>query len=215
MWPYAELAWRLVGDVRSGWLDGQPGLCKVIDLPPEELGLEPLRGLLRCLHERSGRFLDQSVRDGTQTEGALLARTEPEIARVRETLRRAVSQFIAELPERDASHPMLSQRRGGRVRFAGSWSVRLAGNGFHAAHHHPQGWISSALYLSVPEGLAAREGQLDLGGAPECMDLGLAPRLSVEPMPGRLVLFPSWMWHGTRPFREGERMTIAFDIARA
>jgi len=36
----------------------------------------------------------------------------------------------------------------------------------------------------------------------------------VEPKPCRLALFPSWMWHGTRPFGEGERMTVAFDVAR-
>jgi hypothetical protein len=29
------------------------------------------------------------------------------------------------------------------------------------------------------------------------------------------VLFPSYFWHGTRPFRNrGERVTIAFDIRR-
>ena len=35
----------------------------------------------------------------------------------------------------------------------------------------------------------------------------------VEPRPGRLVLFPSWMWHGTVPFGAGERLTVAFDVA--
>ena len=33
-------------------------------------------------------------------------------------------------------------------------------------------------------------------------------------MPGRLALFPSTMWHGTVPFADGERLTIAFDVAR-
>ena len=214
VWPYAALAWRLTGDERSEWLDGRAGLVKVIDLPAESIGLEPLRALLRRLHKGSGRFLDQSVRNGTQTEGALLARVEPEIARMREVLRSTVAEFRGQLPPVDPGHPMLSQRRTGRVRFSGSWSVRLGGRGFHAAHHHPQGWISSALYLSVPGGLEVGEGQLDLGGAPEGMGIKLSPRQTVEPREGRLVLFPSWMWHGTRPFREGERMTIAFDIAR-
>jgi Putative 2OG-Fe(II) oxygenase len=30
---------------------------------------------------------------------------------------------------------------------------------------------------------------------------------------GRLVLFPSTNWHGTLPFDEGERLSIAFDVA--
>ena len=42
----------------------------------------------------------------------------------------------------------------------------------------------------------------------------LPPFRTVEPKPGRLALFPSYMWHGTRPFGEGERLTVAFDVAR-
>ncbi|SFG14726.1 Tfp pilus assembly protein PilF [Novosphingobium sp. CF614] len=213
MWPYAALAWRLAGDPRADWLDGRPGICKVIDLDSRQIGLDRLRALLQRLHRGSGRFLDQSVRGGTQTEGALLARMDPEIACVREVLRREVAQFVSALPAPEAAHPMLSQARAARPRFAGSWSVRLTDAGFHTAHHHPQGWVSSALYLSVPGGLEGKEGQLDLGAAPAGLGVDLEPRHSVEPREGRLVLFPSWMWHGTRPFRSGERMTIAFDIA--
>ncbi|WP_373475225.1 putative 2OG-Fe(II) oxygenase [Sphingorhabdus sp.] len=33
-------------------------------------------------------------------------------------------------------------------------------------------------------------------------------------LPGRLVLFPSTMWHSTIPFAAGERLTIAFEIRR-
>lgn len=46
-----------------------------------------------------------------------------------------------------------------------------------------------------------------------------APRLKpenfVRPSPGLLVLFPSYMWHGTVPFSgapEIRRLTIAFDV---
>jgi Putative Zn-dependent protease, contains TPR repeats len=215
VWPYAALAWRLTGDERAEWLDGRSGLCKVVDLDTDEIGLDRLRSLLRRLHAGSGRFLDQSVRGGTQTEGPLLARIDPEITRVREVLRREVARFASQLPPPDPHHPMLSQDRHRRPRFSGSWSVRLSDAGFHTAHHHPQGWISSALYLSVPDDLAANEGWLDIGTAPSDLRADLPVRMSVEPRAGRLVLFPSWMWHGTRPFRSGERLTIAFDVARA
>lgn len=47
------------------------------------------------------------------------------------------------------------------------------------------------------------------------MELGLKPAQLVEPKVGRLVLFPSTMWHGTVPFADAERMTVAFDVARA
>lgn len=38
----------------------------------------------------------------------------------------------------------------------------------------------------------------------------------VAPQPGRLVLFPSMLWHGTVPFgAAAERLTIAFDVVPA
>jgi len=43
-------------------------------------------------------------------------------------------------------------------------------------------------------------------------DAGLSPRRAIQPLPGRLVLFPSYMWHGTIPFHDASpRVTIAFD----
>jgi hypothetical protein len=34
----------------------------------------------------------------------------------------------------------------------------------------------------------------------------------IRPHVGRLALFPSTLFHGTRPFSAGERMTVAFDV---
>jgi predicted 2-oxoglutarate/Fe(II)-dependent dioxygenase YbiX len=53
-----------------------------------------------------------------------------------------------------------------------------------------------------------------LGAAPPELGLELLPYQFVQPKPGRLVLFPSTMWHGTQPFANGERLTVAFDMAR-
>ena len=77
------------------------------------------------------------------------------------------------------------------------------------------GWLSSALYVALPPELGpAHAGWLTLGEPQAQLMLDLPPTRMIEPKPGRLVLFPSWMWHGTRPFSEGERMTVAFDVAR-
>ncbi|HEX7465481.1 MAG TPA: putative 2OG-Fe(II) oxygenase, partial [Usitatibacter sp.] len=32
---------------------------------------------------------------------------------------------------------------------SGAWSVRLRSGGFHTAHVHPEGWISSACYIAL------------------------------------------------------------------
>jgi hypothetical protein len=157
------------------------------------------------------------VRGGTQTDGQLFPRTEPEIRDLRRAVVEVVAEHIAQLPPRDPAHPVLSPRRDARVRFTGSWSVRLTGGGRHISHIHPMGWFSSAFYLVVPPADARGPepaGWLTLGEPPAELKLDLPPLRLIEPKPGRLVLFPSLMWHGTRPFDAGERLSVAFDVAR-
>jgi hypothetical protein len=126
-----------------------------------------------------------------------------------------VESYVAQLPSPDARHPLLGRRRDRRIRFAGSWSVRLRSGGKHSSHVHTQGWISSALYVALPHRGAdepSDAGWLTLGQPDEQLGLGMEPRRKVEPLAGQLVLFPSWMWHGTVPFAHGERLTVAFDV---
>jgi tetratricopeptide (TPR) repeat protein len=213
MWPYLAVAWRLANDPRYEWLEGRPELVQVVDLADRLPADGRLASVLHSLHTASAQQFDQSVRGGTQTEGALFARVEPEIAQVRAMVVDAVEQYRAKLPPRESGHPTLAARRDERVRFRGSWSVRLRGAGHHANHVHPAGWLSSALYVALPEDMTDRAGWLTLGQPQDELGLGLEPVRLIEPRPGRLVLFPSTMWHGTLPFARGERLTIAFDVA--
>lgn len=212
-WPYASIAWRKTSDTRWEWLEGDNRLVQTFDIAAELSSIDALGACLRSLHAGSGRFLDQSVRGGTQTDGPLFARLEPEIRDLRRAIVKAVERYRASLPPMDATHPMLRHRRDGPVRFSGSWSVRLEGAGFHSHHVHPQGWISSAFYVSIPEGMEGEEGWLTLGEPQAELGVQLPPVRRISPRPGQLVLFPSMMWHGTLPFDSGERMTVAFDVA--
>lgn len=213
LWPYLATAWRMTGDPRSTWLEGDPRLIGVYDIADDVGPLDALADRLRALHIATHQPLDQSLRGGTQTDGMLFARVESEIRRLRAAILAAVAKHVEQLPH-DPTHPTLSQPRE-PIRIAGSWSVRLTGEGRHIAHVHPAGWISSAFYVTLPDevGEGRNAGWLSLGDQPE-LGLDLPPIRLVEPRPGRLVLFPSTMWHGTRPFRAGERMTVAFDVAR-
>lgn len=212
-WPYASICWRKLGDDRWDWLEGDERLVRTFDLTGKLPSIGDLGRCLRRLHQQSGRFLDQSVRGGTQTDGPLLSRIEPEIRALRAAVVDAVEEYRAQLPPIDPAHPMLRHRRDGAVRFSGSWSVRLAAMGRHSHHVHPQGWISSAFYVAVPESLTGDEGWLTLGEPQSELGLDLPPIRRLEPSQGKLVLFPSMMWHGTLPFASGERMTVAFDVA--
>ena len=50
-------------------------------------------------------------------------------------------------------------------------------------------------------------------GVPRYPVLAATPEFMVQPVAGLLVLFPSYMWHGTTAIHgEEHRTTIAFDV---
>jgi len=213
-WAHLDLAWRLAGDERHHWLSGQPGLHGTCDLGLADRELHELRDLLRAFHRTRAHPIGQSLRGGTQTRGRLFWRTEPAIKQLHDAITAAVEAHFEHLPPQDHRHPLLRHRES-RVSVEGSWSVRLTGHGFHVNHIHPQGILSSACYISVPTSLGSgdgREGWLELGRPPAELGLPIEPLAQVEPRPGRLVLFPSYLFHGTRPFPAGERLSVAFDV---
>jgi tetratricopeptide (TPR) repeat protein len=216
MWSYASTAWRLADDPRWQWLEGDSRLVSVTDISDLLPPLDILGSTLRDLHKAKGEYLDQSVRGGTQTDGPLFCRIDPVIRQLRQAVVTAVERHVAQLPPHDPSHPTLRQPRDRRIRFSGSWSVRLRSGGHHSNHVHPQGWISSALYIALPPKEPEQpedSGWLALGRPDELLDIDLPPWRKIEPRVGHLALFPSGMWHGTVPFNEGERLTVAFDVA--
>ena len=214
-WPYASVAWRQVDVPRWEWLEADERFVGVYDIADRLPPLDALADKLRSLHKLSGQPLEQSLRGGTQTDGDIFMQIDPILVKVREAIRQSVLEHAAQLPPPDPTHPLLSQPRD-RVKFAGAWSVWLRTAGYHSNHVHPLGWISSALYVTLPPDIGAGEAGILTLGEPRSttLDVDMAPFRTVEPKPGRLVLFPSYMWHGTRPFGEGERLTIAFDVAR-
>lgn len=217
IWATLAVAWRLCGDRAHDWLCGQPGFYGTSDLGLSGAELDALAEVLRALHSSRSHPVGQSLRGGTQTRGSLLSRPEPEIQALGRALGEAVRRHVAGLPPADPRHPLLCHRDF-PLAFGGSWSVRLADGGFHVAHVHPGGVLSSACYISLPKGLGEgeeKEGWLEIGRPPPELNVDLPPLVTVEPRPGRLVLFPSYAFHGTRPFRAGERLTVAFDVVAA
>ena len=217
MWPYLSLIWRLLGDSRAQWLEGAPPFIRAIDLDFSAHDLSLLAAALRRLHTAQAPYLEQSVRGGTQTDGQLFFRPEPVIQAAKIQIEAGVQQYVAGLPKNGPAHPLLGPPRGGRLLYSGSWSVRLQAGGHHVAHTHPMGWISSAFYVELPPAAQlgrSPSGWITFGEPPPELGLQLGAHAQVEPKPGRLVLFPSFMWHRTLPFDAGERLVVAFDVRR-
>ena len=109
----------------------------------------------------------------------------------------------------------------GKPKLDSLWVNLLRGPGHHSAHIHPHSIISGTLYVEVPKGsgsirfedprlpmmMAAPTRQAD---APE----ELQPFVTVEPRPGLLLLFESWLRHEVLPGTgRGERLSISFNFA--
>ena len=226
-WALRGIVWRLVDDKRSEWLHEQAGLVQFRPLSARADLINDVIGELRALHDASAMPLGQSLRGGTQTRGILFHRTEPLLAELHLAILTTIEEYRADLPTMDQTHPLLRHREK-PWQLAGSWSVRLtggdgqdggAGGDYHTSHIHPQGIISSALYLVVPEDAHGEDqhGWLEIGRPPPDLGLDLPPLRAIQPSPGHIALFPSTFYHGTTAFggtnpKEAERMTVAFDV---
>lgn len=212
-WALRDLAWRMMEDSRSRWLHGQQGLVAQRPLNLEAETRAAIVSLLSQLHDGSAMPVGQSVRDGSQTRGGLFQRMEPELRQLRDAVVAVIADHRAELPAADPDHPLL-RHRDDNWSLKGSWSIRVRGGGHHTEHVHPLGILSSAAHLVLPTDIGrAGAGCLELGRSPPDLGIGLEPIATIMPVPWTCVLFPSTLYHGTRPFTAGERLTVAFDIA--
>jgi tetratricopeptide (TPR) repeat protein len=225
-WACLTIVWRLKEDERERWLADYDRFVMPIMLDPPEghASIEDFLGALatelHALHNTEQHPADQSLRNGTQTRGHLFDRRSSLIRALAAGVRRQVSERVSQLPQ-DPTHPFLGRDRG-IPKFLGSWSVRLRSGGFHIGHIHNQGWLSSALYVELPEGVGqgkpgeASPGALQFGVPHSDFGIDLPPRRIEQPEVGRLVIFPSYFWHGTLPFdSDAQRLTVAFDMAPA
>ncbi len=229
----AELtALRLAGQPQPPALSDLDAVVGVstIDTPPGwpslDAFLADLTQRLERLHaDRRAHPIGQSLRQGTQTGPDLATLDDPVIAAFRDAIRGSIDRHIAGLGR---GNDELRRRITEGWRFQGMWSARLqAGGGRHTNHVHPDGWLSSACYIALPTDVAAGIGSdlMSRSDGPGRLQLGqpggpagrlIEPERFVQPQPGRLVLFPSYLWHGTSPFQgPGTRLSIAFDIVPA
>ena len=101
------------------------------------------------------------------------------------------------------------------------WVNLLKSGGQHSGHIHPHSIVSGTLYVEVPEGSGAirfEDPRLPLmmaaptraAHAPE----QLQPFVRVEPRPGLLLMWESWLRHEVLPGSgKGERLSISFNFA--
>ena len=101
------------------------------------------------------------------------------------------------------------------------WANLLRAGGHHSAHIHPHSILSGTLYVEVPEGsgpIRFEDPRLPMmmaaplrsDDAPE----ELRPFVSVEPRPGLLLMWESWLRHEVLPgTAKADRLSISFNFS--
>lgn len=213
--------WRLQGDDRYEQLynyeqyvrqlplgvpDGWDDLNHYIDDLETELDEEH--------HFKSHPFF-LSVRHGSQI---------PSITSSSRTAMKAFSEAVKEpmdryLRELEGTEGYLQSRNKRVANLFSAWSVKLFSDGFHVNHVHQEGWLSSACHIRLADftntsrSETDREGWLKFGEPGPVCKPQLLPDKYIEPKRGHIVIFPSYIWHGTVPIKgKADRLTVAADF---
>ena len=108
-----------------------------------------------------------------------------------------------------------------RPRLDSLWVNLLKSGGQHSGHIHPHSVLSGTLYVEVPKGSGAirlEDPRLPMMMAaparrPDAAE-DLRPFVTVEPRPGLLLMWESWLRHEVLlGAGKGERLSISFNFA--
>ena len=193
--------------------------------------LADLAAELKQSHHFRTHPFGHSVRQGSQLPNIFTVGT-PAILGFLQALQAPVNAHIEHL---GTGADPLRRRNTGAWQIQGIWSVMLRPGGFHVDHVHQEGWLSSAFYVELPDvvtkpdartgsvqgaiktgnqaGDSVRQGWIRFGQPGSPVQPVQTAQHFVKPEPGMLVLFPSYMWHGTVPFTgKQSRLTVAMDV---
>jgi uncharacterized protein (TIGR02466 family) len=125
----------------------------------------------------------------------------------------AVDQFVRSIGN-DEGHPFIANRPR-RWKLA-VWAIVLEGEGYQIPHIHRTAWLSGVYYVQVPDIVhgGGEDGWIEFGEpGPEYHWSADPVTKAIQPEPGLMVLFPSYVFHRTIPFESDEtRISIAFDV---
>ena len=151
--------------------------------------------------------------NGVQSAGNLLKRPEPVFQELAGLVADAVDRYRKNFEGADCEFMKSFPKK---TEIASSWYVRMKQGGHLTSHIHEEGWISGAMYLSLPTDKAhEHEGSIEVSthgdDYPKRHDNFQTK--AIAPEVGDFVMFPSSLFHRTIPFSsDEERICIAFDL---
>lgn len=174
-----------------------------------------IRGMER---EDGGRLL--SNRGGWQSKATLHASTDEAMVKLFSMIDAAVHGGVCDVLGHAPDGPV-----------ARDWTIRAWANinrRYHhnSVHYHVGGFWSGVYYIEVPPNLPDGHGSIrfkcpspgailaDTIKSPRQIKQMFLNTIGVQPQPGMLLMFPSWLEHSVEPFvADGERISVSFDVA--
>ena len=140
-----------------------------------------------------------------------LPRRDPALAELAKLLTRHAVKFAVDC----------AFDRSRKPRIDSLWVNLLKSGGHHSAHIHPHSIISGTFYVEVPKTSGAIRFEdprqpLMMAAPTRAKDAPeeLQPFVTVEPRPGLLLMWESWLRHEVLPGGgKGERLSISFNFA--
>jgi uncharacterized protein (TIGR02466 family) len=140
-----------------------------------------------------------------------LPRRDPAFADLARLLTRHAAKFAKDCAFDLARKPRLDSL----------WVNLLKSAGHHSGHVHPHSFLSGVFYVEVADGSGAIRFEdprlpLMMAAPPRAIDAPeeLRPFMTVEPRPGLLLLWESWLRHEVLAGKgTGERLSISFNFA--
>jgi uncharacterized protein (TIGR02466 family) len=176
--------------------------------------------LLRMLLEReaSSPSNDYANVGGWHSSGDLLEWPNPAV----EPLRNWISEALTKMVQATGQLPEVVGRSAppkGSFRISAWGNISRRGN-YHRMHNHPNSAWSGCYYVTGIDAKNSMGGVLELYDPrhfAEMVDVPGSPygqRVLIRPVPGLMVLFPSWIYHFVHPSdTDSERVSIAFNAA--
>jgi len=210
--------WRLTGDERYNTLYNYEHFVAQLPLgvPSGWSSLDSYINDLESELDLEHGYIEHpfflSVQHGSQI-ASITESNRPAMKAFELAIQSPVSEYLTRLHRQDS--PSLS-RMSKTAKLFSAWSVKLRSRGFHLNHVHQEGWLSSACHIRVPEHVRAnqsKEGWLKLGEPGPVTKPSLRADKFIKPKRGMIVIFPSYIWHGTVAFSDDEtRLTVATDL---
>lgn len=180
----------------------------------EQLNSDLSALILRKEREDTKGYGTRSNAGGWQSTGNLITWKEPCIEVFRQRIEKLVTNLLQEIVRDDGSNRSFNL-------LIDSWAnVNRHGN-YNVVHTHPNCMWSGVYYVQpgVPDKEIPYSGLLEMLDPREAANYVqvtntvLDAREFVDNLPGRMLLWPSWVKHWVHPFAgEGERISIAFNV---